>query len=805
MRQALSLDAESPPAWVALAMVLRERDKTGAANEALQEALRIEPGHAQALQILGDTFRYADRITEAEQSYRRALKARPGDTRLLVALALVLGDQVRYGEAFACIDEALEREPGSGILLAAKAVLLDATGKWSEAVEAFAAAAAADPDDIDIGFSRAISRLRHGDFAEGWKGFELRRKGENFVGRFRRFPFPEWQGEPLEGKTILVYPEQGLGDEIMFASCLPELSARARHVALECNPKLGALFARSFARCTVTPRPRTMANDWVNQLSPRPDYQVPIGSLPLHFRRTPEAFPEHRGYLVPDAAKIAAWKARLESLGPGRKIGLSWRGGVGHTGKARRSLTLEQLRPILEDAGRHFVNLQYTDVQAELGRAGEASPYQRAPLAGGDRRLRRDGRARMCARPRSYRVHLARAPYRRTWPARRRHGAVRVRLALRRRRRAHALVSVGATGAPARNRGLVERARVGREPDRADRMTPAAEYAFITTARFVGDSAAASSPSVLAAARTLAPTFALGELGYIVPAFSLFGGPAIEAHLRAAKAVVFADLGAAPGAPYRALLADFRGRVFYDLAEVPAPGTSSEHLCRENKVLLTAASDHVAQETSTLIGRPIPTVPEPFQGRRDVPWAPQARRRSRLAQWLARRAGIDTESWRLRLFWAADENEIASLNDARRALLGLAESVPITLHCMAPAGGAMADEELHPTFEAWSPSGMAQALASCDLVLLPDAGPASRSRMIRALHAGRFCIACRSPHHADLAAYAWVGEDLAEGIRWSLSHPAEVHARLAAGQRYLDEVHAPPAVARRWIDLFSRG
>ena len=100
---------------------------------------------------------------------------------------------------------------------------------------------------------------------------------------------------------------------------------------------------------------------------------------------------------------------------------------------------------------------------------------------------------------------------------------------------------------------------------------------------------------------------------------------------------------------------------------------------------------------------------------------------------------------------------------------------------------------------------MAQALASCDLVLLPDPGPASRSRLIGALHAGRFCVARRSPHHGGLADYAWVGEDFAEGIRWSLSHPAEVLARLSAGQRHLDEVHAPATVARRWIDLFSRG
>jgi ADP-heptose:LPS heptosyltransferase len=109
-----------------------------------------------------------------------------------------------------------------------------------------------------------------------------------------------------------------------------------------------------------------MANDWVNHLEPRPDYQVPIGSLPLHFRRRAEDVPT-RAYLVADERKVAAWKSRLEALGPGPKIGLSWRGGVGHTGKARRSLTLEQLRPIFGTAGAHFVNLQYTDAQAELG------------------------------------------------------------------------------------------------------------------------------------------------------------------------------------------------------------------------------------------------------------------------------------------------------------------------------------------------------------------------------------------------------------------------------------------------------
>jgi ADP-heptose:LPS heptosyltransferase len=114
------------------------------------------------------------------------------------------------------------------------------------------------------------------------------------------------------------------------------------------------------------PRQRTMANDWVNHLQPRPDYQVPIGSLAGHFRRGTEDFPQHAGFLTADPQKILHWKARLTTLGPGPKIGLSWQGGVGHTGKARRSLSLEQLLPLLRLPGAQFVSLQYTEVGEEI-------------------------------------------------------------------------------------------------------------------------------------------------------------------------------------------------------------------------------------------------------------------------------------------------------------------------------------------------------------------------------------------------------------------------------------------------------
>src|SRR5215207_2769089 len=151
----------------------------------------------------------------------------------------------------------------------------------------------------------------------------------------------------------------------MFGSCLPDVAARARHVVVECDQKLESIFRRSFKGCTVVSRQRTLENDWINRISPKPDLLAAAGSLARRFRRDPADYPQ-RAFLEADVQGVAAWKARLDTLGPGRKIGLSWRGGTGFTGKKRRSFSLEDLLPILRLPGLQFVNLQYTDVREEM-------------------------------------------------------------------------------------------------------------------------------------------------------------------------------------------------------------------------------------------------------------------------------------------------------------------------------------------------------------------------------------------------------------------------------------------------------
>jgi hypothetical protein len=163
-----------------------------------------------------------------------------------------------------------------------------------------------------------------------------------------------------------------VGDEIMFASCLPDLMACGVHVVYEARRRLAPLMTRSFPQATVCAStgdgrlPAAISGSGI-------DSEIPIGSLPLYFRRTRQDFPAHRGYLVADPARVELWRGRLAALGPGLKVGISWRGGTATSRQKLRSLTLEQLRPVLEVPGVRFVSLQYGDAREAL-QAGAALP-----------------------------------------------------------------------------------------------------------------------------------------------------------------------------------------------------------------------------------------------------------------------------------------------------------------------------------------------------------------------------------------------------------------------------------------------
>jgi hypothetical protein len=163
----------------------------------------------------------------------------------------------------------------------------------------------------------------------------------------------------------LLAAEQGLGDEMMFASCVPDVLALGIRCVIECHPKLAPVFRRSFPQATIHAGTQLDDPAWLHA-HPEVAAYVPLGSLPQRFRRTRTDFPDHRGYLRADPAKVAAWRARLDALGPGRKIGISWRGGTAKTRRKLRSPAPEELAGVLRLPDTRWVSLQYDATPEEV-------------------------------------------------------------------------------------------------------------------------------------------------------------------------------------------------------------------------------------------------------------------------------------------------------------------------------------------------------------------------------------------------------------------------------------------------------
>lgn len=295
----------------------------------IETALQIDPQHAIAHNNRGLILRDLGRLEEAEAALRCALASDGGYHDARANLALILTEQCRLEEA--------ESELAKVI--------------------------AANPDHVNARWHRAIVHLLRGNFAGAWPDYESRLK--RFDAYTRPYRYPRWDGRILDEGALLIYAEQGLGDEILFASCFDDAIARTKGCIIECEPRLQPLFSRSFPRARVVGSKLQQFPDWLTE-GVHIAAQIPAGSLPGIFRNRLEDFPAHRGYLVADPGRVAAWQERLAALGPGLKVGIAWTGGTFKTRRAIRSLTLEQLVPVLCTSSVHFVSLQYVDSSSEI-------------------------------------------------------------------------------------------------------------------------------------------------------------------------------------------------------------------------------------------------------------------------------------------------------------------------------------------------------------------------------------------------------------------------------------------------------
>ena len=336
-RRALALQPAYADAWHNLGLLYTQHRRHPEAEAALQHYLKLRPADAEGWISLGNVYQHMLCDTQAEDAYRRALAVRPGHAKALNNLAAL---RQRRGQAGA-------------------------------AETAYRAAIEADPAYPEARWNLGFLLLAQGRLDEGWPWMEARHDPAlaRPIAVRPRLAYPQWQGESLVGRTIVVWPEQGFGDQIQFVRYLPLLKAAgAREVILVCSDPLVPLLRGAAGADRVVGLGEAAA-------LPPQDVWVFIMSLPMHFKTTMSTIPAALPYLAADPARVAHWRNRMEAAGlaAGVRVGLVWRGFGGHVNDAHRSLPgLDCLAPLRALPGVSFVSLQ-------RGMDGEPPPAAPAP------------------------------------------------------------------------------------------------------------------------------------------------------------------------------------------------------------------------------------------------------------------------------------------------------------------------------------------------------------------------------------------------------------------------------------------
>lgn len=320
------------------------------------------PAQAQALDHLGLLLAAQDPVSGAGL-LARAVRAMPQAAQSWCNLGVVRREQGEGEEAERCFRRALALRPDLGAAVNNLAALLKENGRPVEAIGWFRSAVRLQPDHPDIHGNLGAALLRVGAYREGWREHEWRLHPAARKSAPRIWPGGPWRGEPLEGRSILLYGEQGFGDMVQFARYATPVAAAGGRVVLAVAPELAELLA------TVAGVAEVVA---LEGPLPACDFHAALMSCPHLLGTTVETVPGEYPYIAADPDRVALWAERLGAL-PGWRVGLVWAGNprlaMAALNKvdARRSLPLARLRPLLALPGVSLVSLQKGDAAAQIG------------------------------------------------------------------------------------------------------------------------------------------------------------------------------------------------------------------------------------------------------------------------------------------------------------------------------------------------------------------------------------------------------------------------------------------------------
>ena len=411
--KALNQDERSGMAWYVLAVAREKAGDFDSSLSAYQSALKLLPNHADLANDLGRLAFRMGMKDVAEQLFRRYLEAHPDSIGTISNLVSCVRDQGRPDEAIDILKAAIKANPADASLWNTLGTIVSERGEPQTAVIFFEEALRLDPehahahynrgnaylemhdpqtalaecetamsvartedDRLMMQLARSTIKIGLGRIAEGWDDYEARLAPLFAGATLFLIDRPPWTPEtPIAGKHLLVMGEQGLGDEVLFANMLPDVVEALGpngKLTLAVEQRLVPLFQRSFPAADVVPHITYRQHGRNLRAAPalgdmsRFDLWVPLASLLRRFRRRLEDFPARERFLIPDPARVAHWRAVLETAPAGRKVGILWKSMRGDFARSRYYSPFQMWSPVLRAPGVTIVSVQYGDCAEEI-------------------------------------------------------------------------------------------------------------------------------------------------------------------------------------------------------------------------------------------------------------------------------------------------------------------------------------------------------------------------------------------------------------------------------------------------------
>jgi tetratricopeptide (TPR) repeat protein len=353
LREAERHGYDADQAAVLLARYHVGRNANDEALEILKPILASGKARPDAYEVAAVAYFNLKNIPEAYVHFREAVRLAPHNPIVRASFAGVLEHYSRFEEALVEAKRALRYDPRSPTTLKNLSIAYGALSRFDEEEQILNLGLEYYPGDAELELQLGFVKLRSGDHSAGWPLYEARLRTHEVVPRVRPTTLrrPQWDGKPFQGKTLLLFCEQGYGDNIMMARFFPEVKALGGRVVLEVQPALSGLLSRVPGPDAVVPL------DGFKEPAEPYDMWISTMSLPYVLGVDPKRRTAPRRYLEPAAESVAYWRERTASF-PGRKVGLAWSGNPSHKNDPWRSIPLDLMRQIIALPKNSFFSLQ---------------------------------------------------------------------------------------------------------------------------------------------------------------------------------------------------------------------------------------------------------------------------------------------------------------------------------------------------------------------------------------------------------------------------------------------------------------